>query len=82
LDREYRRNTAGEFSGRRDSSGELRRGTRRTGTDRTDCYIGLSRICRGQSDAAAGNAHVQSDAARQRRLERRWAVRFFANPSP
>lgn len=34
------------------------------GPARTDCYVGLSRVYRGQSDVAAGNAHVQSDAAR------------------
>jgi hypothetical protein len=34
------------------------------GPARTDCYIGLSRIYRGQSDAAARSARVQSDAAR------------------
>jgi hypothetical protein len=34
------------------------------GPARTDCYIGLSRGYRGQSDVAAGNARVQSDAAR------------------
>jgi hypothetical protein len=34
------------------------------GPSRTNCYIGLSRVYRGQSDVAAGNARVQSDAAR------------------
>jgi hypothetical protein len=34
------------------------------GPARTDCYIGLSRVYRGQSDIAAGKARVQSDAAR------------------
>jgi len=34
-----------------------------TGPARTDCYIGQSRIYQGQSDVAAGNARVQSDAA-------------------
>jgi len=34
------------------------------GPARTDCYIGLGRVYRGQSDVAAGNARVQSDAAR------------------
>lgn len=34
------------------------------GPARTDCYIGLSHVYRGQSDLAAGNARVQSDAAR------------------
>jgi hypothetical protein len=34
------------------------------GPARTDCYIGLSRIYRGQSDVAASSARVQSDAAR------------------
>ena len=33
------------------------------GPARTDCYIGLSRVYRGQSDVAAGNALVQSDAS-------------------
>jgi hypothetical protein len=34
------------------------------GPARTDCYIGLGRVYQGQSDVAAGNARVQSDAAR------------------
>src|SRR5258706_5513174 len=34
------------------------------GPARTDCYVGLSRVYRGQSDVAAGNARAQSDAAR------------------
>ena len=34
------------------------------GPARTDCYIGLSRVYRGQSDIAAGKARVQSDAPR------------------
>jgi hypothetical protein len=34
------------------------------GPERTDCYIGLSRIDRGQSSLAAGKARVKSDAAR------------------
>jgi hypothetical protein len=38
------------------------------GPARTDCYIGLSRIYQGQSDVAAGNARVQSDAARLRQV--------------
>jgi hypothetical protein len=37
------------------------------GPARTDCYVGLSRIYRGQSDVAVGKARVQSDAARYRR---------------
>jgi hypothetical protein len=39
-----------------------------TGPARTDCYIGLSRIYRGQSDVAAGSARVQSDAARYQQV--------------
>jgi hypothetical protein len=38
------------------------------GPARTDCYIGLSRIHGGQSDVAAGNARVQSDAARYQQV--------------
>jgi hypothetical protein len=38
------------------------------GPARTDCYIGLSRVYRGQSDVAAGKAHVQSDAARYQQV--------------
>ena len=38
------------------------------GPARTDCYVGLSRVYRGQSDVAAGNARVQSDAARLQRV--------------
>jgi hypothetical protein len=38
------------------------------GPARTDCYIGLSRIYRGQSDVAAGKARVQSDAARYQQV--------------
>jgi len=38
------------------------------GPARTDCYIGLGRIYQGQSDVAAGNARVQSDAARLRQV--------------
>ena len=38
------------------------------GPARTDCYIGLSRIYQGQSDVAAGNARVQSSAARYRQV--------------
>jgi hypothetical protein len=34
------------------------------GPERTDCYIGLSRLYQGQSDVAAGNARLQSGAAR------------------
>lgn len=34
------------------------------GPARTDCYIGLGRVYRGQSDVAAGNARVQSSATR------------------
>jgi hypothetical protein len=34
------------------------------GPARTDCYIGLARVYQGKSDVAAGNARVQSDAAR------------------
>jgi hypothetical protein len=34
------------------------------GPARTDCYIGLTRVYQGQSDVAAGNARVQSSAAR------------------
>ena len=34
------------------------------GPARADCYIGLSRVYRRQSDVAAGNARVQSVAAR------------------
>jgi hypothetical protein len=33
------------------------------GPARTDCYIGLGRVYHGQSDVAAGNARVKSDAA-------------------
>ncbi len=42
--------------------------TMRPGPARTDCYVGLSRLSRGQSDLAAGQARVQSDAARYRRI--------------
>jgi len=35
-----------------------------TAPARTDCYIGLSHAYQGKSDVAAGNARVQSDAAR------------------
>jgi len=38
------------------------------GPARTDCYIGLGRVYQGQSDIAAGNARVQSDAARLQRV--------------
>lgn len=38
------------------------------GPARTDCYIGLSRVYQGQSDVAAGNARVQSDAARYQQV--------------
>jgi hypothetical protein len=38
------------------------------GSARTDCYIGLGRIYRGQSDVAAGKARVQSDAARYQQV--------------
>jgi hypothetical protein len=38
------------------------------GSARTDCYIGLSRIYRGQSDVAAAKAGVQSDLARYRQV--------------
>jgi hypothetical protein len=38
------------------------------GPARTDCYIGQTRIYQGQSDIAAGNARVQSDAARYHRV--------------
>ena len=38
------------------------------GPARTDCYVGLSRVFRGQSDVAAGSARVQSDAARQQQV--------------
>jgi hypothetical protein len=38
------------------------------GPTRTDCYVGLSRLSRGQSDVAAGRARVQSDAARYRQI--------------
>jgi hypothetical protein len=38
------------------------------GPARTDCYIGLSRVYQGQSDAAAGKARVQSDIARHRQV--------------
>jgi hypothetical protein len=34
------------------------------GPARTDCYIGLGRVYRRQSDVTAGDARVQSDAAR------------------
>ena len=33
------------------------------GPARTDCYLGLSRYYRGQSDLAASRARAQSDAA-------------------
>ena len=36
------------------------------GPERTDCYIGLSRIYQGQSELAAGKARVQSDTASYR----------------
>ncbi len=38
------------------------------GPERTDCYIGLSRLYRAQSDLAAAKARVQSDAARYRQI--------------
>jgi hypothetical protein len=38
------------------------------GPARTDCYIGLSRVYRGQSDVTAGNARVQSDTARYQQV--------------
>jgi hypothetical protein len=38
------------------------------GPARTDCYIGLGRIYRGQSDVAAGKGRVQSNAARYRQI--------------
>lgn len=38
------------------------------GPARTDCYIALSRFHGAQSDAAAGKARVQSDAARYRQV--------------
>jgi len=38
------------------------------GPARTDCYIGLSRGYAAQSDVAAGQARVQSDAARYRQV--------------
>jgi hypothetical protein len=38
------------------------------GPERTDCYIGLSRIYQGQSDLAAAKARAQSDAASYRAL--------------
>jgi hypothetical protein len=34
------------------------------GPERTDCYLGLSQLYRGQSDLAAAKARAQSDAAR------------------
>lgn len=33
------------------------------GSDRTDCYLGLSQLYRAQSDLAAAKARAQSDAA-------------------
>ena len=39
-----------------------------SGPARTDCYIGLARIHRQQSDIAAGVAQQQSDAAIYRRV--------------
>jgi hypothetical protein len=33
------------------------------GPARTDCYLGLSQLYRGQSDLAAARARAQSDAA-------------------
>jgi len=38
------------------------------GPARTDCYVGLGRIHRGQSDVAATKARVQSDAARYKEM--------------
>jgi hypothetical protein len=38
------------------------------GPARTDCYIGLARIYRQQSEIAAGVARQQSDAAIYRRV--------------
>jgi hypothetical protein len=38
------------------------------GPERTDCYIGLSRIYQGQSDLAAAKARAQSDAASYRAI--------------
>jgi hypothetical protein len=38
------------------------------GPERTDCYIGLSRIYQGQSDTAAAKARTQSDAARYQQV--------------
>jgi hypothetical protein len=61
MDRECRRNIAREFSGR---SARVDCDGVPAGPARTDCYIGLSRVYRGQTDIAAGKARVQSDAAR------------------
>ena len=36
------------------------------GPERTDCYIGLSRLSQGQSDIVAGKTGVRSGAARYR----------------
>jgi hypothetical protein len=36
------------------------------GPERTDCYLGLSQLYRGQSDLAAAKARAQSDTARAR----------------
>ena len=38
------------------------------GPERTDCYIGLSRVYQGQSAVAADKARLQSDAARYRQI--------------
>jgi hypothetical protein len=38
------------------------------GPERTDCYLGLSQLYRGQSDLAAAKARAQSDAARMRAI--------------
>jgi hypothetical protein len=38
------------------------------GPARTDCYLGLSQFYRGQSNLAAAEARVQSDAARHRAI--------------
>ena len=38
------------------------------GPERTDCYLGLSRIYQGQSDLAAAKARAASDAASYRAI--------------
>jgi hypothetical protein len=45
------------------ASAQVNCGAMPHGPARTDCYLGLSRLYRGQSNLAAAGARVQSDAA-------------------